>query len=73
MSNSLKIRLDRKYKIEIYGEGQEHQHLQETINHHQLNDLITIYPATQHLNEKLAQSRMTVVVPSRNEGLEWSY
>ena len=44
----------KKYKIEIYGEGQEHQHLQETINHH-------------HLNEKLAQSRMTVV-PSRNEG-----
>ena len=57
----------KKYKIEIYGEGQEHQHLQETINHHHLNDLITIHPATQHLNEKLAQSRMTVV-PSRNEG-----
>ena len=35
--------------------------------YHQLNDLITIHPATQHLNEKLAQSRMTVV-PSRNEG-----
>lgn len=57
----------KKYKIEIYGEGQEHQNLQETINHYQLNDLITIHPATQHLNEKLAQSRMTVV-PSRNEG-----
>ena len=33
----------------------------------QLNDLITIYPATQQLNTKLSNSKITVV-PSRNEG-----
>lgn len=57
----------KRYKIEIYGEGQEHQNLQQAINHYQLNDLMTIHPATQQLNEKLAQSLITVV-PSRNEG-----
>lgn len=57
----------KRYKIEIYGEGQEHQNLQQAINRYQLNDLMTIHPATQQLNEKLAQSRITVV-PSRNEG-----
>ncbi|MGW9855905.1 glycosyltransferase involved in cell wall biosynthesis [Staphylococcus hominis] len=57
----------KRYKIDIYGEGQEHQNLQQAINDYHLNDLITIHPATQQLNEKLAQSRITVV-PSRNEG-----
>lgn len=55
------------FKVEIYGDGQERGHLQQLIDQHQLNDLITIYPATQQLNTKLSNSKITVV-PSRNEG-----
>ncbi|UDI77615.1 glycosyltransferase family 4 protein [Staphylococcus taiwanensis] len=55
------------FTVEIYGDGQERHHLQQLINTNKLDDLITIHPATQQLNNKLAHSKITVV-PSRNEG-----
>lgn len=55
------------FKVEIYGDGQERESLQQLIDQHHLNDLITLYAATQQLNTKLAKSKITVV-PSRNEG-----
>lgn len=55
------------FKVELYGDGQEREKLQQLINNYKLADIITLHPATQHLNEKLAQSKITVV-PSRNEG-----
>ncbi|MCI2774784.1 glycosyltransferase family 4 protein [Staphylococcus petrasii] len=56
-----------KFKVELYGDGQERIKLQQLIDNYELNDIITLHPATQQLNEKLAQSKITVV-PSRNEG-----
>ena len=46
------------FKVEIYGDGQERGHLQQLIDQHQLNDLITIYPATQQLNTKLSTVKL---------------
>ena len=60
------------FKVEIYGDGQERGHLQQLIDQHQLNDLITIYPATQQLNTKLSNSKITVV-PSKMKVLVWFY
>ncbi|PTE70116.1 glycosyltransferase family 4 protein [Staphylococcus devriesei] len=55
------------FKVHIYGDGQERQNLEQLIKRSDVNDLVTIHPATPQLNEKLAQSKVTVV-PSRNEG-----
>ncbi|RIL72058.1 glycosyltransferase family 4 protein [Staphylococcus devriesei] len=55
------------FKVDIYGDGQQRQNLEQLIQHSKINDLITIHPATPQLNKKLAQSKVTVV-PSRNEG-----
>lgn len=56
-----------KYQIHIYGDGKEHELLQQLIIEHQLADIIKLYGSTQQLNEKLAKSDITVI-PSRNEG-----
>ncbi|BGE81687.1 glycosyltransferase family 4 protein [Staphylococcus petrasii] len=55
------------FKVELYGDGKERTKLQQLIDNYKLNDIITLHPATQQLNKKLAQSKITVV-PSRNEG-----
>lgn len=56
-----------KYQIHIYGDGKEHELLQQLVIEHQLADIVKLYGSTQQLNEKLAKSDITVV-PSRNEG-----
>lgn len=56
-----------KYQIHIYGDGKEHELLQQLVIEHQLADIVKLYGSTQQLNEKLAESDITVV-PSRNEG-----
>ncbi|MGE0975731.1 glycosyltransferase family 4 protein [Staphylococcus cohnii] len=56
-----------KYQIHVYGDGKEHELLQQLVIEHQLADIVKLYGSTQQLNEKLAKSDITVV-PSRNEG-----
>ena len=55
------------YELHLYGDGQEKDHLKQFIDQYQLKDIVQLYPATPSLNQKLAQSKITVI-PSRNEG-----
>ena len=55
------------YELHLYGDGQEKEHLKQFIDQYQLQDIVHLYPATPSLNQKLAQSKITVI-PSRNEG-----
>ena len=51
--------LQLNFKAEIYGDSQERGHLQQLIDQHQLNDNY-YHPATQQLNTKLSNSKITV-------------
>jgi len=55
------------YQIHIYGDGKEQRHLEQLIQNNHLKDIVILQGPTQHLNEKLASSEITVI-PSRNEG-----
>lgn len=55
------------YVLHLYGDGQEKDSLIQFINQYHLQDIVELYPSTPKLDQKLAQSKITVV-PSRNEG-----
>lgn len=58
---------EMNYSLKIYGDGQQRNDLEDYIQQHQLNDIVSIHPSTMHLPLRLAESTITVV-PSRNEG-----
>lgn len=55
------------WQVNIYGDGEERETLQQLISNNQLNDSVTLYPTTKQLPDLLAESKI-YVLPSRFEG-----